>query len=132
MAAQPPAAPPPAGPAGRPQVVTAAAIVLFVAGGLGILGGLLAFGVISLLGSFVVILAIIQIAIGAAAIYAGVQIMALKEQGRVLGLVLAAIGALFALIYLVAYQSFYQVIPLLLYGFVVWALWTNAQHFRRA
>jgi hypothetical protein len=132
--AQPPAgAPPPSGmPAQRPPVVTAAAIVLFVAGGFGILGGLLAFGALSLLGGFVAVIAIISIAIGAAAIYAGMQILQLREQGRVLGLVIAGIGALFALIYLVAYQQFTQIISLAGYGFVIWALWTNAQHFRRA
>jgi hypothetical protein len=120
--------PPPSTPQ-RPTPVTVAAILLFVAGGLGILGGLLAFGAISLLGGFVAVLAIVNIAIGAAAIYAGVQILALREQGRVIGLALGAIGALFALIYLIAYQNFFQIIPLLLYGFVVYTLYTNRQYF---
>jgi hypothetical protein len=123
------ATPPPSTPSQRPTPVTVAAVLLFVAGGLGILGGLLAFGAISLLGGFVAVLAIVNIAIGAAAIYAGIQIMALREQGRVIGLALGAIGALFALIYLIVYQNFFQIIPLLLYGFVVYTLYTNRQYF---
>ncbi|HEX2032376.1 MAG TPA: hypothetical protein VHL78_13445 [Actinomycetota bacterium] len=123
--------PPGSYPSDRPQPVTIAAILLFVAGGLGILGGLLAFGAASLFGGFIIVLALINIAVGAAAIYAGMQIMALREQGRVLGLVIAGVGALFALVYLIAYQQFIQIIPLLLYGFVGYTLYSNAEHFRR-
>lgn len=115
----------------RPQVVTVAAILLFIAGGLGILGGLLAFGAAGQLGGGIVVVALINLIIGAAAIYAGIQILNLREQGRMIGLAVAGIGLVFALIYLIAYQQWLQLIGVLLYGFVLYALWTNAQYFRR-
>jgi hypothetical protein len=110
-------------------LVTAAAIVLFVAGGLGVINGLVAFGYADL-GAFVVIAGIIGILVGAAAIYAGVQIMALREQGRMIGLVVAGVGALFALLGLIG-GLFLEIIPLLGYGFVIYALVTTAQEFHR-
>lgn len=125
---------PPPGPAGaptpgaRPGVVTAAGILLIVAGAFAILGGLLSFGVASLAGYFV-ILAVILLAIGALEIYAGIQILGLKERGRMIGLVVAAIGAVFSLIFLISAGDFTQLISLALDAFVIWALWTNAQYF---
>lgn len=131
MAQPPPPAGPGPGAAARPPLVTAAAIVLFVAGGLAILGGLLLFGAVGLGGTLVIILALINIVVGAVSIWAGVQIMALREQGRMLGLIISGIGALFSLIAMIAYQNFFQILGLLLYGFVIYALVTNAAAFRR-
>src|SRR4051812_49105524 len=76
MAQYPPA--PPAGrPTGaRPGPVTAAAVLLFVDGGLAILGALVLFAISSLAAIFTVI-AIIYLVVGALAIFAGVQCLAL-------------------------------------------------------
>jgi hypothetical protein len=129
--------PPPGGTGApvRPPLVTAAAIVLFVVGGLQILFGLFAFGGAGVVagsgfGGALVIIGIIAILIGAASIYAGVQVMALKEQGRMIGLVISGIGALLALIGLVT-GNFGQILGLLAYGFVIYALVTTSEAFRR-
>jgi hypothetical protein len=127
------AAPPPPGagapaPGARPGVVTAAGILLIVAGAFAILGGLLSFGAAGLGGIFV-ILAVILLAIGALEIYAGIQILGLRERGRIIGLVVAGIGAIFSLIFLITAGDFTQIISLALDAFVIWALMTNQQYF---
>ncbi|MGH2724222.1 MAG: hypothetical protein ACRDI0_08125 [Actinomycetota bacterium] len=129
MAQQPPAGtPPPAGsPADRPQNVTIAAILLFVAGGLSILGGLFLLQV----GGVVLVYALLGLALGAAAIYAGVQVMALREQGRLLGLGLAGLGALLNLISLISFFNIFTLLGLLLYGAIIYLLVTTASSFRR-
>lgn len=128
MATQPPPGAGAPAPGARPGVVTAAGILLIVAGAFAILGGLLSFGAAGLGGIFV-ILAVILLAIGALEIYAGIQILGLRERGRVIGLVVAGIGAIFSLIFLITAGDFTQIISLALDAFVIWALWTNAQYF---
>lgn len=120
----PPAVPPPAGV--RPPLVTAAAVLLFIGGALGIIAGLI---LLSVAGLFVLI-GILSVLIGAAQIYAGVQILAGREQGRMLGIILAGLGAVFALIS-IAQSPATAVISLALNGFVIYALVTNEAYFRR-
>lgn len=71
--------------AGRPGIVTGAAVIAFVVGGLTILFGLLAFGLLSSLGvgGFYTVLLIISIAAGAVMIWGGVQALNGKD-GRIL------------------------------------------------
>jgi hypothetical protein len=127
--AQPPPGPPGAPtPGARPGVVTAAGIILIVAGGLGVIFGLLAFAGAAVSGLFVV-LAIILLAIGAVEIYAGVLVLQLRERGRIIGLVAAGVGALLNVLFLIQ-GDFSQIIGLALNGFVIWALATNQQYFR--
>jgi hypothetical protein len=123
---------PPSGaprPVARPPLVTAAAAVLFVAGGLQIINGLIAFGLAGFGGIFLVV-GILGILVGAAAIYAGIQVMALREQGRMIGLIVAGVGALFALIAVFG-GAFLGILPLLGYGFVIYVLVTQAGEFNR-
>jgi hypothetical protein len=132
------AQPPPTGGPGvpaRPPLVTAAAIVLFIIGGLQVLFGFLAFGGAGAIagsgfGGALVIIGIISILVGAASIYAGIQVMALKEQGRIIALVISGIGVLLGIIGLVS-GNVSQLIGLLAYAFVIYALITNAAAFRR-
>lgn len=127
----------PAGPSGspaRPGIVTAAAVLLFVGGGLGALGGLLAVTGGGFLGGafggIAIVFGLVMLAVGALEIYAGVQVLALKEQGRVIGLALAAIGALLSLLQLGAAPGS-AIIGLAINGFVIYALVTTASAFHR-
>jgi hypothetical protein len=127
----------PSGPSGspaRPGIVTAAAVLLFIGGGLGILGGLLGVtggGFIGGgLGGLAIVLGLVTLAVGALEIYAGVQVLALKEQGRVIGLALAAIGALLSLLQIGAAPGS-AIIGLAINGFILYALVTTASAFHR-
>ncbi|HXF73096.1 MAG TPA: hypothetical protein VNO79_10860 [Actinomycetota bacterium] len=127
----------PTGPSGspaRPGLVTAAAVLLFIGGGLGALGGLLAVTgggfVGGGLGGIAIVLGLVMLAVGALEIYAGVQVLALKEQGRMIGLVLAAIGALLSLLQLGAVPGS-AIVGLAINGFVIYALVTTASAFHR-
>ena len=130
--------PPPPGAASggttRPSLVTAAAVLLFVGGGFGVLGGLLAlfgggwFG--GVLGGAVAVFGIIVLAISALQIWAGVQILNLREAGRILGIVLSAIGALLALGQLGG-SAGGGVLSLAINGFVIYALITTQSYFRK-
>ena len=111
-------------PAARPGVVTAAGIVLIVAGALGVLAGiiLLAAG-----GGFAVI-GIIFLAVGAIEIWAGIQVLNLREAGRQAGIWLAGISLVFNIIS-IARAAGTGIIGLLLDAFIIWALVTNREYF---
>lgn len=77
------------------------AVVEFIAGGLGVLAGLLvllAGGAVSGvsgaggLGAVVMIIAVLVLAVSALWIYTGIQVLALKERGRMLSLILGIIS----------------------------------------
>ncbi|MFN2590099.1 MAG: hypothetical protein ABR518_04965 [Actinomycetota bacterium] len=131
MSEQYPPPPPPEGTpepgTGRPvrsPLVTAAAVLLIIGGALGVIFGLFLFGG----GAFGVILAIVVLAVSALQIYAGIQVLGLHERGRIIGIVLAAIGALFALISLFRGVPT-SIISILIDAFVIYALVTNADEF---
>jgi hypothetical protein len=133
--AQYPPAPPPSssGPsAARPGVVTAAGILLIVVGGLQCLLGLIALLGGAALGSagrgFLAVFGIIFLAIGLLHIYAGVQVLALKERGRMIGIVIAAIGAVLGLLRIAAAPGS-GIIGIAIDGFIIWALTQNASYF---
>lgn len=114
-------------PSNRPQQVMIAAILLFVAGGLSILGGIF----LLQLGGFLLLWALLGLALGAAAIYAGVQVLAMREQGRVIGMALAGVGVILQLISLISLFNIFTLLGLLLYGAILYLLYSNAEHFRR-
>lgn len=127
MASVPPNPPPP-GPgrpvSARPPLVMTAAVLLFIVGAINVIEGFILFGG----GGTIILAAIISLAVGALAIYAGVQIMNLRAQGRVLGLIVAAVGAVFALITIIA--GFYgAIIGLIIYGIIIYALVQTASSF---
>jgi hypothetical protein len=126
--------PGPAGSPARPQMVTAAAVLLFIGGGLGILGGLLAVaggGILGgSLGGLAVVLGLIWLAVGGLETYAGVQVLALQEQGRIIGIVLVALGALLSLAQ-IGPSPGSAIIGLAINGFILYALVTNASSFQR-
>lgn len=116
----------------RPPLVQGAGITLIVAGGLSALFSLFALvaaGSVGL-GGFALPYVLISVALAAFSIYAGLQVLALKPQGRILGLVAAGIGALFSLMALVQGNVF-SIIFLAAYGFVIYALVTSQSAFNR-
>lgn len=100
---QPPNMPPPPpgyGYGGKPHVpaqVNTAAILLFIAGGFGILGGLL-FLAIGSLGALFVLVGVILLIIGGLEIWVGVALRQLKQWARVAAITLAGISAVFSLL----------------------------------
>jgi hypothetical protein len=127
VAQQPPGGMPPAGSTERPQNVTIAAVLLFVAGGLSIVGALFLFS----LGGLVLVYGLLALVLGAAAIYAGVQVMALREQGRLVGLGVAGVGALLQLLSLFSLFNIFTLLALLMYGAIIYLLVTTAPSFHR-
>lgn len=120
--------------AARPAMVTAAAIILFVVGGLYALLGILVIAGGSALGGdsggAAVLFGFLYAAIGAVAIYAGVQILGLRDRGRVIGLVVGGVGALLALISLFT-GVILAIIFLAAFGFVIYVLVTHVRYFSK-
>jgi hypothetical protein len=108
----------------RPPLVTAAGILLILSGVLTVLFTIFFFEV-----SGAVFYVLFTIIVAAITIWAGVQVLQLREQGRMLGLILAGIGAVFALLALLRGTPV-SVINLALNGFILYALVTSAPAFR--
>jgi hypothetical protein len=121
--------PPPAGgapvPGGRPGTVTAVAVLLLVGGALGVLFGLVGLSVLS---GFFVVLGIVTLLVGALQIYAGIQVLNLKEIGRQLGIALAAISAVLNLI-LIGQVPVQSIISIAIDAFIIYTLVQNRQYF---
>lgn len=121
MAYQPP--PPPAGSRPgpvRPGIVTAAAVLFFVGGGLQVLFGLFVL-LASSIAAFFLIVAVVLLALGGLEIYVGTQILALRERGRSFGIVLAAISGFFNLLLLFK-RPVSGIIGLAIDVFIIYAL----------
>jgi len=116
---------PDGGASARPPLVTAAGILLIVSGVLTVLFTIFLFDV----SGSAVFYVLLTSAVAAITIWAGVQVLQLREQGRMLGLVLAGIGVVFALLALLRGAPV-SVINLALNGFVLYALATSAPAFR--
>jgi hypothetical protein len=114
-------------PVPKPPLVLTAAVLLFVTGALNILGGIQAIGLGGSIGLF---FGVLGLAVGAASIYAGVQILALKEQGRITGIVVAAIGIGFGVFY-IANGYTPSIIGVVLNGFILYALTQTKSSFSR-
>jgi hypothetical protein len=113
--------------------VTAAAVLLIIGGALGLLGGLLLFtgaGVAagSGVGGIFVVLGLIFLAVGALELYAGIQVLSLKEVGRKIGVVLAAISGVLSLLS-IGRTPGTSIIQIAIDVFIIWALTTNASLF---
>ncbi len=99
-----------AAPQNRPGMVTAAAVLAFVSGGLGLLGNLLAFSLIGSFGvpGFLVVLAVVGLLLSIGLIYGG--LLTLQGKSFVILLVLAGAAILLNLISMITY---FQVTSLL-------------------
>ena len=109
----------------RPPLITAAGIVLIIAGALSVVSALI---LLSLAGGLGILYVLIGLAVGAASIWAGWMVLQLREQGRSLGLILAIVGAVFALIAVIQ-GSTVSIINLALDAFLIYALSTTRQSF---
>jgi hypothetical protein len=117
----------------RPSVVTTVAVLLFIRGGLSILGGIIAITGGSFLAGFggtgtLVVFGIIAIIIGGVEIWAGTGVLKLQEQARMVALAVVGIDAVLTVIYLIQGASG-GVIGLGLDAFVIWALVQNKELF---
>lgn len=136
----PEGAPGPAGGAGgaggavRPGIVTAAAVLLFVGAGFGVIVGLLLVAGGNVLGGSIggaaTLIGIVFLVLAGLQIYAGVLILQLREVGRIIGIVLAAIGVLGALGQLGG-NAGSGVVSLAINGFILYALLTTAAYFKK-
>jgi len=121
------------GSAARPSVVTTVAVLLFIRGGLSILGGIIAITGGSFLAGFggtgtLVVIGLIAIIIGAVEIWAGTGVLKLQEQARMVALAVVGIDAVLTIIYLIQGASG-GIIGLGLDAFVIWALVQNKELF---
>lgn len=134
MAEQPPAVPPPPDrPSGRPGFVTAAGVLLVIGGVLGILGGILVLSGAGVatgrgVGALFTFLGLVSIAVGTIQTYAGIQVLNLREVGRTLGIAIAVIGAVFALLS-AGRAPGSSILAILIDVFIVYALTQNKQYF---
>ena len=121
------------GSAARPSVVTTVAVLLFIRGGLSILGGIIAITGGSFLAGFggtgtLVVFGLIAIIIGGVEIWAATGILKLQEQARMVALAVVGIDAVLTVIFLVQGASG-GIIGLGLDAFVIWALVQNKELF---
>ena len=113
-------------PAARPSVVTTVAILLFIRGGLSILGGLIALTGGSFLAGFggtgaLVVWGIIALLVGIVEIWAGTGILNLREQARMVALLVVGLDAALTIIFLIQGAGG-GVIGLALDAFIIWTL----------
>jgi hypothetical protein len=136
MADYPSATPPPppgSGPSARPGIVTAAAVMLIVVGGLQVLGGILVLAGAGVatgtgVGGLFAFVAIIILAIGAVHIYAGVKCLALEVLGRTLGMIIAVVGIVLQLLS-IGRTPGTSIVGILIDAFIFYALYSSADHF---
>jgi len=115
-------------------MVTAAAVLLLIGGGLSILAGifLLAGAGVAAgrpIGGLFLFVGLVSLAVGALELYAGIKVLELREPGRVLAIVLAGVAAFLNLLS-IGRSPGSSVIGLAINAFIVYALFTNAQYFR--
>ena len=113
-------------PAARPSVVTSVAVLLFIRGGLSILGGLIALTGGSFLAGFggtgaLVVWGIIALLVGIVEIWAGTGILNLREQARMVALLVVGFDAALTIIFLIQGAGG-GVIGLALDAFIIWTL----------
>jgi hypothetical protein len=134
MADRPPIPPPPgrSTPPQRPGVVTGAGYLLIVGGALQILVGILLLGGAGVAagrgaGGLFTAIGLLSLAVGAIQAYAGVQVLNLREAGRTLGIALAAVSAVFALLSVGRAPG--QILTILIDVFIIYALTQNRHYF---
>jgi hypothetical protein len=116
----------------RPRVITAAGVLLLVSAGFSLLGALILLSsgarpTLTGLGSARAFAAVLVV-VGGLHLLAGVLVLARSNGGRILAIVLASLGVLGALSQLRSATGF---VSLAINGFVVYALATNGDAFRR-
>jgi hypothetical protein len=110
----------------RPAIVTGAAVLIFLVGGLNALAGLI---LVTAGGGLVLTLGLLSLAVAAAEIYAGMQVLALRERGRILAIVLAGIGLTFQVVSIGRGGA--SILGILIHGSIIWILVRNRQSFTR-
>jgi hypothetical protein len=111
----------------KPPLVLTAAILLIVVGALNLIGGI---GLLSGYGGIGTFFAVIGLVIGAAGIFAGVKVLQLSEQGRMVGVIVAGVGAAFNIYWLIRGVT-PQAIGLAISVFILYALMTSRPAFNQ-
>jgi len=130
---QPAVPPPPGGPVKqRPGMVTGAGVLLIVGGILGILVGILLMAGAGAVqgrgaGGLYTVVGLFSVLVGAVQTYAGIQVLNLREIGRTLGIAIAAVSAVFALLSVGRAPG--AIITILIDLFIIYALTQNKQYF---
>lgn len=112
----------------RPAQVSSASALLMLSGLLNLLSSFVIFG--SSRGSLGTVVGGLAVVFGVAALYSGVQVRRLKESGRVTGLVVASVGALFN-VYAITQGVMPQFLGLAANGYVIYALNTSKEAFSK-
>ena len=117
---------------GRPAVVTAVAVLMFIGGAFSLLGGLLTlFGGTALIGfggGIAIVFGIILIGIGAAEIWVGNGLLQLRENARQFGIVLAGVSLVLTVVNVLSGAPS-GILAIAIDGFIIWALVTNKEPF---
>ncbi len=100
--------------------MTTASVLMFIMGGLAILGGLLLFA-ISSLGAIFAVFAVLYLVVGGVAIWSGVALRQLKERAREVALGLSGLIAILSLISLFK-GGFLGIVDLVMAGVVIYML----------
>lgn len=135
MGEQPPPLPPPPGrpsPRDRPGVVTGAGVLLIIGGLLGIILGILLMAGAGAVrgrgaGGLFTVVGLFSIAVGVIQTYAGVQVLNLREIGRNLGIAIAAVSAVFALLSVGRAPG--ALLTIVIDLFIIYSLTQNKQYF---
>jgi hypothetical protein len=113
-------------------MVTGAGVLLIVGGILGILLGILLMAGAGAVrgrgaGGLFTMVGLISVLVGAVQTYAGIQVLNLREIGRTLGIAIAAVSAVFALLSVGRAPG--AIITILIDLFIIYALTQNKQYF---
>jgi hypothetical protein len=124
--------PPSRSPGDRPGVVTGAGVLLIVGGILGMLLGILLLGGAGAArgggaGGVFTGIGLLSVVVGAVQTYAGVQVLNLREIGRTLGIGIAAVSAVFALLSIGRAPG--AILTILIDLFIIYALTQNKRYF---
>ena len=114
-------------------MVTAAGVLLIVGGILGILVGILLMAGAGAAagrgaGALFTFVGLFSILVGGVQTYAGMQVLNLREIGRTLGVAIAVIGAVFALLSVGRAPG--AILTILIDLFIIYSLTQNKQYFR--
>ena len=118
----------------RPGMITAVAVLLFIAGGLGVLGGLLLLTASAAvqeaagLGGLAAVIAIVVLIVAAVEIYAGVLVLKLRERGRILAIAIAVISLVLQVLQIRSAAGT-SIIGILINVFIIYACVTNKEAF---
>lgn len=110
----------------KPPLATSAAVLLIIVGALNLISVPALFD----LGGIGTVVGVLGLILGIGGILGGIQVLQLKEQGRVMGMAVAGVGALFN-VYAITQGITPQFVGLALNAFIIYALVQTKPSFTR-